>query len=1207
MLNFMFLSNNVDVVGLKFRLGAGQAIGSAISKHRDGISGDNGALDIAILSMMLSKAERGKKIGEGSNSGKLLNEIDAINKALYVDKGPFKTSSSSSHSRSKSTGKVPLPDTRSKLKYNTEDPSQKDKRSIWNWKPLKAFSSVRNRRFNCSFSLQVHSIEGLPPSFNDVSLIVHWKRRDEGLVTPPARVFKGTVEFEEKLIHTCAVYGSRNGPHHSAKYEAKHFLLYPLVCGAPDLDLGKHRIDLTRLLPLTLEELEEEKSSGKWTTSFKLSGKAKGATMNVSFGYTVIGDNPNPSRNNIGALNVKQNNLSMVKPVTKFGQHDGKRTIRRGESLPTKVNKQSCNVSQSSEDVKDLHEVLPVSRSELATSVKMLYQKFDEEKLDASVDYKPELTDHKPELDVFTEHLEPIKPHSCSVPESDKENVENECEDNEFSVIEHGIELSSEDQVKSEEVTIKAAAHSTVGSPEVVEVDSSIQDLQVAFEEGNMLPQDEDKGSHMDENVVLDCNTKEDEICSKESLMKELESALNSVSISETEAYDSPEREANYMEVKMDHETNRIGRSHSFDDVTDSVASEFLNMLGIEHSPFGLSSESEPESPRERLLRKFEKDALAGGSSLFDFGIDDVDQVEHGFGAPSASDWGNISEDFDLSSVIQAAEEEHLLATQDARSKMRATVLEDLETETLMREWGLDEKAFQYSPPKESMGFGSPIDLPPGEPLELPSLGEGLGPFLQTTDGGFVRSMNPSLFSNAKSGGSLIMQVSSPVVVPAEMGSGIMEILQGLASVGIEKLSMQASKLMPLEDLTGKTMQQVAWEAASTLEGPESQYMLQHESELGQDLSVGQEMGKRRPSGSRHSNYSSTSVGSEMGSEYVSLEDLAPLAMDKIEALSMEGLRIQSGMSDEDAPSNINAQSIGEISALQGKGINITGSLGLEGTAGLQLLDVKDSGDEVDGLMGLSLTLDEWMRLDSGDIYDEDQISERTSRILAAHHATSLDLIRGGAKGEKRRGRGSGRKCGLLANNFTVALMVQLRDPSRNYEPVGAPMLSLIQVERVFVPPKQKIYSTVSEVRNNYEEDDESESVAKEDTKEKNEEKTHEEEGIPVFKITEVHVAGLKAEPGKKKLWGTKSQQQSGSRWCLANGMGKNNKHPMLKSKTLSKSAAPLTTKVQPGDTLWSISARVHGTGTKWKELAALNPHIRNPNIILPNETLRLH
>lgn len=367
----------------------------------------------------------------------------------------------------------------------------------------------------------------------------------------------------------------------------------------------------------------------------------------------------------------------------------------------------------------------------------------------------------------------------------------------------------------------------------------------------------------------------------------------------------------------------------------------------------------------------------------------------------------------------------------------------------------------------------------------------------------------------------------------------------------------------------------------------------------------GQKRVSRRSAEPRSNNSSSGSIGNKMGSEYVSLEDLAPLAMDKIEALSMEGLRIQSGMSDEDAPTNISAKSIGDVSALQGKGINISGSVGLEGAAGLQLLDIEDGGDDVDGLMGLSLSLDEWMRLDSGEIDDDDCISERTSKILAAHHANSLDLIRGGSKGERRRGKGSSRKCGLLGNNFTVALMVQLRDPLRNYEPVGAPMLALIQVERVFVPPKPKIYSTVSEVRNSNE-DDESESAVVETKNETKEEKTSEEEGIPQFKITEVHVAGLKTEPAKKKLWGTSTQQQSGSRWLVANGMGKNNKHPFMKSKAVAKSTAPATMKVQPGDTLWSISSRVHGTGAKWKDLAALNPHIRNPNIILPNETIRL-
>jgi hypothetical protein len=153
-----------------------------------------------------------------------------------------------------------------------------------------------------------------------------------------------------------------------------------------------------------------------------------------------------------------------------------------------------------------------------------------------------------------------------------------------------------------------------------------------------------------------------------------------------------------------------------------------------------------------------------------------------------------------------------------------------------------------------------------------------------------------------------------------------------------------------------------------------------------------------------------SSLGGENASEYVSLEDLAPLAMEKIEALSIEGLRIQSGMSEEDAPSNISAKPIGEFSSLQGKCAENTWSLGLEGTAGLQLLDVKQSG-EVDGLMGLSITLDEWMRLDSGVVDEEEQYSDRTSKYkirsdmcrcssertpVATHGHTPSKRIKGG-------------------------------------------------------------------------------------------------------------------------------------------------------------------------------------------------------------------
>ena len=101
--------------------------------------------------------------------------------------------------------------------------------------------------------------------------------------------------------------------------------------------------------------------------------------------------------------------------------------------------------------------------------------------------------------------------------------------------------------------------------------------------------------------------------------MRKLELALDGITNLEA-TLDSPDPEdlKDYMENKANYKTNRKAKSLSLDEVIEFVVSEFLNMLGIDHSPFHLSSESELESPRERLLRKFKKDILADGCSLFD-------------------------------------------------------------------------------------------------------------------------------------------------------------------------------------------------------------------------------------------------------------------------------------------------------------------------------------------------------------------------------------------------------------------------------------------------------------------------------------------------------------------------------------------------------------------------------------------------------------
>ncbi|KAJ6330341.1 hypothetical protein OIU76_009034 [Salix suchowensis] len=312
--------------------------------------------------MMLSKAESRNGGGDGSsNSGQLLRDIEAISKALYLHKTPQKALISPSSGRSKSVEKPRLSESKSSLNPRSfnETVTFKDKKSssAWNWKkPLKALAHIGRQKLNICFFLHVHSIEGLPPSFNGMNLSVHWKRKDAVLRTRASKVLKGIAKFDDNLMHKCSVYGTRSGPYHAAKYEIKLFLIYASIIGAPGINMGKQWVDLTTLLPLSLEELEGEKSTGKWTTSYKLEGKAKGATLNVSFGFS------------------------------------------RLESVPCDLNHQPPLSSQSV-DAKSYHDVSSNLGLELSRSINFLYEKLDE------VNWQ---NTEKP--DVLSGHMQQLKP-----------------------------------------------------------------------------------------------------------------------------------------------------------------------------------------------------------------------------------------------------------------------------------------------------------------------------------------------------------------------------------------------------------------------------------------------------------------------------------------------------------------------------------------------------------------------------------------------------------------------------------------------------------------------------------------------------------------------------------------------------------------------------------------------------------------------------
>ncbi|KAE9585660.1 hypothetical protein Lal_00010222 [Lupinus albus] len=1002
------------------------------------------------------------------NSGQLLSDIKEISKALHLHNTPSKPSVSVVDNRSKSAGK-------------SRNPLHKDKKLIslpLNWKkPLKALTHIGYQKFNCCFNLHVHSIVGLPLSFNGTRLCVHWERKNRIQKTRSSSVFCGAAEFDEALIHACSVYGSNVGSSHSARYISKRFLIYASIVGTPEHDIGKHHVDLTRILPLTLEELRGDKSSGKWTTSFTLAGKAIGATLNVSFSYQVMKDDG----------------------LIEFGDDGG---------------------------------------SVFSNSINFLYQKLDEG------NFHTALADSK--------QLRPFESQILMESESYQESSKPESDVTEFSIIEQGVETSLEEEsLKLDQTKVQTVDVSTV---EIINVDEIIKDDDI-FVDRNTICHSVDKlcgscknGARMDDNKHK-CSSS----CVNLPYMKVADIAP------ETNEFLFEE---DYMSVKSNYKAHKMEKKpHSLDDITESVAGDFLNMLAMESGSFGSSCDGDPQSPREQLLRQFEKEALTLGNSFSYF---DANEEELGTDILSCGDCAVVS---DLSLITQAAEEEHARVTRSLIYIRKAEIIEDLETGSLMQQWGLNERDFENSPETWSGGFGSPIELPNEEPSGLPSIGEGLGSFVQTIGGGFLRSMNPSIFRNAKNGGKLFIQASDSVVLPTKMGDDIMEILLHVASDGVEELCNHMFRLMPLQDITGKSLEHIAKN-----ESPERQGSWQ------QDLFD-------------ESPYDYlTNEGMDLDS--VGLVAIAPIAINKIETLLIEGLRIQSGMSNEEASSCIHSQYT-KMPNFGGRRANLRGFPTLtDGVAKLQLEDSEEIGNNVDGLMGLSMTLDQWLRLDSGTIEGE-QILEQNLKILKVHNSNITELDYEGLE-NATEAKIYDRKQGLLGNHLTVSFVIQLRDPLRNYEPVGVPMMVLTQVERVLQDHNNFLEELEKQMENEATLNETSSKSAVDMNVDNETDRSR-------FKINEIHLTGVITQTGKRQLWGTATQQQSGFRWLLASGLGNTAKHSSSKSTAIARSSPLLNKKLLNEDILWSISYANNNMRTNGKELAAENVHVRNPDIIFPN------
>ncbi|MED6156017.1 hypothetical protein PIB30_010948 [Stylosanthes scabra] len=197
----------------------------------------------------------------------------------------------------------------------------------------------------------------------------------------------------------------------------------------------------------------------------------------------------------------------------------------------------------------------------------------------------------------------------------------------------------------------------------------------------------------------------------------------------------------------------------------------------------------------------------------------------------------------------------------------------DADEETVTREFlqlleDQDLKAYSFNQPEipplqlEARKDSSSAD---GESnVYLPDLGKGLGCVVQTRDGGYLASMNPlDIAVERKDTPKLAMQMSKPFVLESHQNVTGFELFQKLAGVGLDELTSQILSLMPIDELRGKTAEQVAFEG----------------------------------------------IASAIIHDPVSAEKLLALAMQRIESMAVEALKIQAEMAEEEAPFEVSALS----------------------------------------------------------------------------------------------------------------------------------------------------------------------------------------------------------------------------------------------------------------------------------------------------------
>lgn len=197
----------------------------------------------------------------------------------------------------------------------------------------------------------------------------------------------------------------------------------------------------------------------------------------------------------------------------------------------------------------------------------------------------------------------------------------------------------------------------------------------------------------------------------------------------------------------------------------------------------------------------------------------------------------------------------------------------------------------------------------------LPDLGKGLGSVVQTRDGGYLAAMNPlEIEVLRKDMPKLAMQISKPLILPFEKSASGIEVFQKMAAIGVEELISEVVLATGMDDLVGKTAEQIAFEgiASAIIHGRNKEGAT---SSAARSIAAVKTMVTAMSTGRKERILTGIWNVTE---EPLPLEEVLAFSLQKIEVMAVEALKIQAEMAEEEAPFDVSPL-IGKTGMTDGK------------------------------------------------------------------------------------------------------------------------------------------------------------------------------------------------------------------------------------------------------------------------------------------------